>query len=118
MLTNRRAAGRAAWWSAASIGAATLVLLAATTAADAGEITDWSCVGGFGSFNCVTRSGPGGDPHVTQLPGALSPPEQARAAERERRWVARCRPTVAYDHYGVARYHYSAPGCEFGLGEE
>lgn len=117
MLTNRRAA-RHAPWRPAAIGAATLVLLAAATAAYAGEITDTSCVGGFGSFNCVTRSGSGGDPHVTQLPGALSPPEQTRAAERERRWVARCRPTVAYDDYGVARYRYAAPGCEFGLGEE
>jgi hypothetical protein len=39
-----------------------------------------------------------------------------RVMALDRKWLARCRPILKYDHYGVARYHYSAPGCEFGVG--
>lgn len=40
--------------------------------------------------------------------------EAAAANERERLWLARCRPTLEYDGYGVGRYRYAASGCEFG----
>ena len=40
--------------------------------------------------------------------------EEAEAVERERLWLARCRPTLAYDQYGVGRYRYAASGCEHG----
>jgi hypothetical protein len=28
--------------------------------------------------------------------------------------MARCRPTFRQDKYGMPRYVYAAPGCEFG----
>jgi len=40
--------------------------------------------------------------------------EKRAAAERERLWVKHCDPQIDFDRYGVARYHYAAPGCEFG----
>jgi len=43
-----------------------------------------------------------------------TPEEEAEAAERERRWVAHCRPVTKQDQFGVPRYQYAAPGCEFG----
>jgi hypothetical protein len=42
--------------------------------------------------------------------------DNKRAVKRDRRWVARCRPVVRQDRYGVSRYHYAAPGCMFGVG--
>jgi hypothetical protein len=41
--------------------------------------------------------------------------EKERAMARDRRWMERCRPIIAQDRYGVPRYHYAAPGCEFGV---
>ena len=46
------------------------------------------------------------------------PQEEAESAERERQWEARCRPVVKQDQYGVSRYQYAAPGCEFGRFQE
>ena len=36
------------------------------------------------------------------------------ANEQERLWQARCRPTVQQDMFGINRYAYAAPGCEYG----
>jgi hypothetical protein len=52
------------------------------------------------------------------VPEPLDEAEKARVMARDRRWRARCRPVVENDRFGVARYHYSAPGCEFGVGED
>jgi hypothetical protein len=41
--------------------------------------------------------------------------DKERAAARDHKWIERCRPTIAQDHYGVPRYHYVAEGCEFGV---
>jgi hypothetical protein len=103
--------------SARVCGGATLALLAATATfepAQAGGIETTNCVGWFGSFSCVSRWGPAGDPHVRQVPAPYDARDAAEFAERERRWVARCRPIVRQDQYGVSRYLYAAPGCEFG----
>ena len=59
--------------------------------------------------------GPGGDPYVRTVPGPHSAEEQARYDARDRKWVEHCRPVIRQDRYGVARYHYAAPGCEFGV---
>jgi len=75
------------------------------------------CVGGRGSFNCVTRWAPAGDPFVREVPQPVDEAARARARERERRWVDRCHPVIEPDRYGVPRYHYAMPGCEFGVGE-
>ena len=74
-----------------------------------------SCVRGGGSFSCTTlwRTGTGG----SAGPSLWTPRaerEHAEAAERERLWLARCRPIAEYDRHGVKRNRYAAPGCEFG----
>lgn len=73
------------------------------------------CIGGDGMFNCVVRWGEAGDPYVRIVPPPVDAAERARSAERDRKWQERCRPTIRQDRYGVARYRYSAPGCEFGV---
>src|SRR5262245_25345129 len=96
------------------VTSAALALLMAPPA-QAGGIEATSCVRTFGSFSCVTRWGPAVDPNVREAPGPRDEREQAEAAARERQWLARCRPTVRYDQYGVGRYWYAAPGCEHGV---
>jgi hypothetical protein len=54
-------------------------------------------------------------PHVINVPALQSADDIAAAEARDRRWVARCRPQVRQDQYGMPRYNYAAPGCEFGL---
>ena len=72
------------------------------------------CIGSWDTLNCVVRWGPIGDPYVRQVPEAATDTERGIATEHERRWEQHCRPQIALDHYGVARYLYAAPGCEFG----
>jgi hypothetical protein len=70
-----------------------------------------SCYGGGPYFGCVTTW------HKTWgngRPRQMTEQERAESAERDRRWVDRCRPMIRQDRYGVDRYHYAAPGCEFG----
>ena len=85
--------------------------------AQAQQVESGGCVGARYSFNCVDRWGPAGDPFVRSVPQPSDKADKERAAARERRWVDRCRPAIAQDRYGVARYHYAMPGCEFGVGE-
>jgi hypothetical protein len=92
-----------------------LVLASALAPAHADGMITSSCVRGAGSSSCVTiwRTGLGG----SAGPSLWTPRaerEAAEAAEREARWVARCRPSVRQDQYGVPRYRYAAPGCEYG----
>jgi len=30
-------------------------------------------------------------------------------------WLAYCEPRAYFDRYGVTRFHYAKPGCEFGI---
>lgn len=85
--------------------------------AQAQEIKSGGCSGSRYAFNCVTIWAPAGDPFIRQVPGPVGAAAIARARQRERHWVDRCRPVIAPDRYGVARYHYAAPGCEFGVGD-
>jgi hypothetical protein len=54
------------------------------------------------------------NPHIIAVPQPGSDDDRATAAARDQRWVERCRPVVRQDQFGVPRYHYSAPGCEYG----
>ena len=74
-----------------------------------------NCIGNWYGASCFRtwRDGPF-NPHVISVPGPQSDEERATAAARDRRWVERCRPLIQQDRYGVMRYSYSAPGCEFG----
>jgi hypothetical protein len=53
------------------------------------------------------------NPHVIVVPPSADG-EAAAAEARDRRWVARCRPVIRQDIYGMPRYSYAAQGCEFG----
>lgn len=95
-----------------------MIAAATPTAAQPQGLRTTGCVGSWRSFSCVTRWGRAGDPFVRLVPQPVDAAEQARAVERDRRWVSRCRPVITQDRYGVARYHYAMPGCEFGIGED
>jgi hypothetical protein len=117
VLTNRPA-GKSLAWSLVRVGAAIGLSAAALTSAHAGGVGALSCVGGYRSLNCVARWGFPGDPYIRAVPEVLGEAEKAQAATRERRWLIHCHPIVQHDPYGVARYVYAAPGCEYGAGGE
>jgi hypothetical protein len=75
-----------------------------------------SCLGAPGALSCVARWNTG-TANVRSV-AAQDPRDAAESAERERKWVARCKPVIKQDRYGVARYEYAAPGCEFGKSED
>jgi hypothetical protein len=101
-------------------GAAAAFLLAMwglLSPAQAQEMQTGGCIGGWFTFNCVTRWGTYGDPYVRDVPQPSDAAGKARAIERDKHWVDRCRPYISQDRYGVGRYHYAQPGCEFGVGD-
>jgi hypothetical protein len=78
-----------------------------------------SCVYSHGYEICSERWGDikSGLPRIIEVPA----PQGERASEaeaRERKWLARCRPVIRQDRYGVGRYAYARPGCEFGKSED
>jgi hypothetical protein len=75
-----------------------------------------SCVGTWHAGNCTMLWAPFRNPYVRQVPQPRNAAERARARAEDERWVDRCRPTIHPDRYGVNRYHYTRPGCEFGVG--
>ena len=118
MLSNRRANASCVSRSAASVSAAIVLSLTSATSANAGTVVDPSCVDPINGFNCAAQWGTAADPHVMQVPEAVGEAEQARFSARDRKWLARCRPVIERDRYGVARYSYAAAGCEFGVGTD
>jgi hypothetical protein len=99
----------------AAFALAAVTVTAASGPVQAQEMITGGCVGGWGSFNCVARWGPAGDPYIRLVPQPTDPADRALAKERDQAWVKRCRPVIRPDRYGVPRYHYAAPGCEFGI---
>jgi hypothetical protein len=85
------------------------------SAAHADGMIVGGCVGGQGAMNCVARWGEGGDPYIRKVPEPADDAARARSAQRDQKWEARCHPTIVQDRYGVPRYQYAAPGCEFGV---
>jgi hypothetical protein len=104
----------ASWPTAAIAGVLTL-----SVATSAGAVEDTvgivGCIGAPGTVNCVLRIAPAGNPYIRLVPQPENEADKTRAAERDHRWLQRCRPIVAQDRYGVPRYHYAAPGCDFGV---
>jgi hypothetical protein len=95
-----------------AIAVVTLVLWVSNALADTvrgGRQT--SCVGSWGLGTCVENWYKTWD---DDRPRQRTEQEIAESAERDRKWVARCRPVLRQDRYGVDRYEYAAPGCEFG----
>jgi hypothetical protein len=111
-----RRGSRLTAFAGAAFALSVLVSSAAPSQARAQEIESGGCVGSAFAYNCVDRWGPTGDPFIRIVPPPTDAAERARASERERRWVDRCRPVIDHDRYGVARYRYAMPGCEFGIG--
>jgi hypothetical protein len=118
VLTKRLAEKASASRSVAQLGAAIILSVVTFRSAEAGGVVNLSCVAGARSFNCVAQYATAGDPYVRTVPEALGEGEKAHVAARDRKWVTHCRPVVEYDRYGVARYQYAAPGCEYGLGPD
>jgi hypothetical protein len=114
--------------SAAAFAVAMLLLPLPAEAGDRARAGDWAqaddrwsetCVASWGVYSCVDQWGsPGGIAKVIPVPGPRDDQEANAYAERERHWAARCRPTSHVDRYGVRRFHYAAPGCEFGRHED
>jgi hypothetical protein len=105
-------------WRLAHAGAAMVLSVIAVMPAAAGGIGTTTCFGGPRSYSCVSQWGTPGDPNVRTIPDSLSETEQAYAMARDHKWLARCKPVVERDNYGVAHYRYAAPGCEFGVGAD
>jgi hypothetical protein len=121
VLTNRPAAKGLAKVLARSFARVGVVIgLSATMlgSAHAAGVGGLSCIGGFRSLNCMAQWGFPGDPYIRPVPETLGEADKAQAATRERRWLIHCHPVIAHDAYGVARYRYAAPGCEYGIGGE
>ena len=62
--------------------------------------------------------GPEVHPHIRHYTPPRDEQLEKEAAARERKWVARCRPVLWEDSYGVSRYQYAIPGCEFGKSQD
>ncbi len=118
MLTSQRTRAPLASWLAAPIGAAIIRSAAAFTSARAQDIGVTGCVGGWTTYNCVSRWGPAGNTYVREVPEPIDEAEKARREAADRKWLARCHPVLGHDRLGVPRYRYSAPGCEFGVTED
>ena len=100
------------------IGAALVLSILAQTSANAGSVSNNGCTGRWSGFNCADLSGEAGNPYIRIVPEPVGETERAQFAARDRRWVDHCHPVVQHDRYGVARYRYSATGCEFGIGAD
>ena len=85
------------------------------TVASDGGVETTHCFGTRFSSSCVSVFREGRDSlHVIAVPQPATEQERAAAEARDRRWVARCNPAIRQDRYGMLRYVYSAPGCEYG----
>ena len=118
MLTNSPAEKSSTSRSIALAGAAMVLSVLTLTSAHAGGVAVFGCVGGARSFNCAGQWGIARDPYVRAVPEALGEAEKAQAVARDRKWLTHCHPVVERDYFGVARYQYSAPGCEYGVGAD
>jgi hypothetical protein len=114
VLTFRCVSAILASRSAARIAAVVMLSMTAFVSAHADTLIVGGCTFGHGSANCVVHKGAPGDPYVRQVP-QLTEAEKARAAERDHKWIERCRPVIQQDAFGVPRYHYAAAGCEYGV---
>jgi hypothetical protein len=102
---------------AGAIVALPVIAFAAGRPAEAEGVRVDGCVGSWHASGCATIWAPLRDTYIRKVPQPASAEDRARAAEEDRRWVERCRPTLRQDRYGVPRYQYARPGCEFGVGE-
>lgn len=82
----------------------------------------WLALAGYGYGGSGVHTGGYGYSGGFPLPwGAGDVTKIIRAPDRfdparDANWVARCKPTIKADRYGVSRYSYAAKGCEWGYG--
>lgn len=95
------------------LGVVVLLVFAFCSGGHAAGVRSTTCFG----RSCVTTWGPAGTPGIVHVPGPTSAEDAALAEERDRAWVERCRPVPNVDRYGVTRYTYALPGCEYGAGQ-
>ncbi len=74
----------------------------------------WGSARSYSDGGCVETRRELVNPYLIHMPQPQTEQDVADAATRERLWQARCRPVIRQDQYGVRRYHYAAPGCEYG----
>jgi hypothetical protein len=113
VLTFLGTSATARFGAAAALSVMVLGLI--LSAAHADGMAVGGCVGGHGALSCVARWGTGEDPYIRKVPPPADDAERARSAERDRKWEQRCRPVIVQDYYGVPRYRYAAPRCDFGV---
>ena len=99
-----------------ALAAFCLIATFASAPAQADGIRNTTCLHIAGASTCTTQWRYG----VTSqyLPWRVDVRETASSAERERKWLARCRPVAQEDALGISRYRYAAAGCEFGKTED
>ncbi len=103
--------------AAAGLFALALVALSFSTAKADWSITS-SCVGGWGMGSCsAVKRHSVRDTHLRHVPGFDTEQEAKESMAQDRKWVSFCKPVVFTDRYGVSRYSYARPGCEFGRSE-
>jgi hypothetical protein len=99
---------------AGGIAAITATLIGLSPAQAGGIQTD-DCLSSPRGSSCTQSWSDGlANPYVIEVPQPTSEEEIAGFEERDRLWRARCNPVVKQDMYGVSRYSYSAPGCDYG----
>ena len=96
------------------VGEFALAMLSNASPAEGAASLVGGCVGGGDAVTCSMQWEPPVNPFVRIVPRPADAAEQTLATERDRRWVAYCRPFIVQDRYGVRRYHYARAGCEFG----
>jgi hypothetical protein len=88
--------------------------LSAERPARAEGISTTNCLGARWSFTCMTTWRKQlSDPHIVAATEPTSD-RDSESQERERLWIARCKPRIWQDELGVDRYVYAERGCEFG----
>jgi hypothetical protein len=95
--------------------ATTLLMLVASAGVSHAQITRTEQVCAYDPFTatrtCVSET-------FDKKPAPPRPPiskeEQEEIAERDAAWIAYCRPIIVQGEFGVRRYRYIHPECEFG----
>jgi len=113
---SRRAIAVMLAFAALEVGS--LILAWSAFAGSASGVRNTVCVGAYTSAACSTNWRYRDDFEVTPSRLKVDEQEEARAQERDRKWMARCRPIQRQDELGVTRYYYAAPGCEYGRIED
>ncbi len=111
------------WLKALAGGLLMQAAVLPTASAEAEYAFSGGCLGNGGYFsgssNCAftERKGPFG---IARIYKVDEPTGEAleQALERDRKWLARCKPAIRQDAYGVGKYYYAASGCEFGKSDD